>query len=656
MKRTLHFLFLLSLFLGFQTGAWASGVDDLTSISENYTFIGQTAVGETLVDKTLYDSGKILSLGGSGYAENKGMSTINGKEYFNCFQIKNNRQIAFKVTAPCKLTLYNSVNSSRDMQVGSTSAGTDYGTSKESPHTYTISKAGVVYISASGDLYLAGFSLDFTPSTEPEASLSATSGTINIAKSWEPAVGSTKVSLAGANLTDGTYQVTGTDDATTISPDEFTVSGGSVSQEFTITISDASAASSTFTFGSSDMGVDAPTYALSYSNTQPDKRELEQASISDSYTWDWANAGSETIELTDKTSPKNGEEFLMATLPEIPNSTTFNSQALLVSCQFPVRGANSYLQGSVVKFNTTVPGTVKVTFSNTGSRTDEEALRRYLYVNGENTGTYSLNTTMVEATGVEVAAGEVVITAKMDGNPTMVRIGKIEFVASDTPGDTYTVTFEAGENGTSDETSLTEESAGAGVTLPGVTANEGFTFLGWYDAATGGNMIGSAGETYNPTANITLYAQYNDETQPATVSVESTAVNAFLGETTTLTVTVDGTPTPEVKWYRASAVDAFEDAVQVGTGAEFTPTIDVIGTYYFYAVASNGVGDDATTEMITLTVTLKTDFTIELKEGTEDADKWTITSSPAKKGDKVTLKYSGTKKVKKVTAEKKTSK
>ena len=75
--------------------------------------------------------------------------------------------------------------------------------------------------------------------------------------------------------------------------------------------------------------------------------------------------------------------------------------------------------------------------------------------------------------------------------------------------ETFTVTFDAGSNGTCATTSLTETSVAAGVTLPDVIANAGFSFGGWYTAAAGGTKAGVAGETYNPSSNITLYAHYN---------------------------------------------------------------------------------------------------------------------------------------------------
>lgn len=73
---------------------------------------------------------------------------------------------------------------------------------------------------------------------------------------------------------------------------------------------------------------------------------------------------------------------------------------------------------------------------------------------------------------------------------------------------TYTVTFNAGSNGTCSTESLQQASAGASITLPNVTANTGYTFDGWYTAETGGTKIGDAGSTYTPTSNITLYAHY----------------------------------------------------------------------------------------------------------------------------------------------------
>lgn len=73
----------------------------------------------------------------------------------------------------------------------------------------------------------------------------------------------------------------------------------------------------------------------------------------------------------------------------------------------------------------------------------------------------------------------------------------------------YTVTFNAGSNGSCSATSLTEESAGAGVTLPSCTANTNYTFEGWSTSSTPTSAdAGAADATYKPSSNCTLYAYY----------------------------------------------------------------------------------------------------------------------------------------------------
>ena len=70
----------------------------------------------------------------------------------------------------------------------------------------------------------------------------------------------------------------------------------------------------------------------------------------------------------------------------------------------------------------------------------------------------------------------------------------------------YTVSFNAGEHGTYIGGDIAEASANAGITLPSLTTLEdGYTFNGWYDAATDGTLVGAAGDTYHPNDNITLY-------------------------------------------------------------------------------------------------------------------------------------------------------
>ncbi len=70
----------------------------------------------------------------------------------------------------------------------------------------------------------------------------------------------------------------------------------------------------------------------------------------------------------------------------------------------------------------------------------------------------------------------------------------------------YTVTYDVNGGGSCATASEKQASAGAAVTLPTPTW-DGYTFNGWYNAGT---KIGDAGDSYTPTANITLYAKWTD--------------------------------------------------------------------------------------------------------------------------------------------------
>lgn len=234
--------------------------------------------------------------------------------------------------------------------------------------------------------------------TTPVLTLSAASGSISL-NSYTP-TGTAKVTVTGANLENGTFNAPAAD-GVTVTPATVEIADGTLSQEFTITSSATTAASTVLNFAYT--GATTQTYTLSYTKTA--KRDVTQTDVTAATTWDWSKAGSNTIELDASTSPTNAEEFLMAALPEVNNDANFNSQALKVVCQFPTRGSNNYFQGNSIKFNTTVPGTIDVKFSNTGG----DRPYRYLRVNGIMTEFKSGNGTMVDATVIAVPAGEVVL-------------------------------------------------------------------------------------------------------------------------------------------------------------------------------------------------------------------------------------------------------
>ena len=177
----------------------------------------------------------------------------------------------------------------------------------------------------------------------------------------------------------------------------------------------------------------------------------------------------------------------------------------------------------------------------------------------------------------------------------------VEILTNSQASEAFTVSFDAGDYGTYTGGDITEESAGAGITLPALTSIEdGYAFQGWFTAATGGTLAGEANDAYVPTANTTLYAQYVAESAP-TIAVGQTSVSTYTDVAVTFTAEAEGAPEPTVTWYQNETAST-TGGTSVGTGLTYQPDVTTEGTYYYYAVASNGVEPDATSELITLEV------------------------------------------------------
>ncbi|MBQ3327149.1 MAG: InlB B-repeat-containing protein [Clostridia bacterium] len=83
----------------------------------------------------------------------------------------------------------------------------------------------------------------------------------------------------------------------------------------------------------------------------------------------------------------------------------------------------------------------------------------------------------------------------------------------------------ASQNGT---VTLFAKWANGNVTLPTPTRT-GYTFKGWYSASTGGTKIGNGGDTYSPTAPVTIFAQWTiiEYTLDLTASDNGLVVNVL---------------------------------------------------------------------------------------------------------------------------------
>lgn len=139
----------------------------------------------------------------------------------------------------------------------------------------------------------------------------------------------------------------------------------------------------------------------------------------------------------------------------------------------------------------------------------------------------------------------------------------------------YTVTFD-GNGGTPAKTS----DSGV-VTLPTATLDH-YELSGWYTAASGGTSVGTAGDTYTSTANITLYAHWKASTYSVVLIDRGYTVQ-------TQTVTIGDTCSPPSRTWEGYTLLGWS-ASSSATSAEysasgFTPASDLT----VYAVWSRTV-------------------------------------------------------------------
>lgn len=76
----------------------------------------------------------------------------------------------------------------------------------------------------------------------------------------------------------------------------------------------------------------------------------------------------------------------------------------------------------------------------------------------------------------------------------------------------WLITYTVGEHGTCAKAKETWK--GSALTLPVVTPESGWDFDGWFTAASAGTKVGDAGDSYTPTADVELFAQYTAQASP----------------------------------------------------------------------------------------------------------------------------------------------
>ena len=285
----------------------------------------------------------------------------------------------------------------------------------------TVEAGDMVYVWADSNVGIYGITFEEVATEAVDATFSLTNTNINTYQTSQIKVNS-KAGLDGLTMKSLTYDnsVISIDEAGKITP----VAAGTSSITFTTDAVDGK-----YKAGTASLSITVVAATLD-----------EQENVSATSTWDWSQFGVSEIKLNENTKPTKEEEFVLSNVITYgfcnAIGTGFgNAKALKVIMEYPVRGG-SYCQGPSIKFNTTVAGKLSVTYSNTGTRTDE-AQRRYLNVNGTNYGDGTMDTEQATTADIAVAAGEVTISGRMGTDtttPQFLRYYKIVFTKSDTDG------------------------------------------------------------------------------------------------------------------------------------------------------------------------------------------------------------------------------
>ena len=366
---------------------------------------------------------------GSGAYNNS--SSPNNVAFERRCNLRTNRTFAYRFTNCAGVSVYVKSQGNTDAaaaclavyEIGAgnelTSAGTASSITKAADiitvDGLSTSKTYVAYIygmnGSNGEFYEIGF-------LAPSEKLSSTPSSITLNATESGVAVNSSFTITGSKLTAGTYDLTIPSVAgLTVSPTSFTVAAdGTVSQVVNVSYSStenvaASTANITATVGAANLSV-----AVNYSATVA---VWTLQSISELTEWDFDTKVSGSKQYT---GDEVNVEHVYANISDLTFSSGFNQYALAFTGQYPFRGnSNRYAQAGTLRFNTTVPGTIVVKFSDTGSSASATAVKRYLVVNGvtteywasrQNNGTENPYAAQLNVTtgGIAVPAGDVTIT------------------------------------------------------------------------------------------------------------------------------------------------------------------------------------------------------------------------------------------------------
>ena len=255
--------------------------------------------------------------------------------------------------------------------------------------------------------------------TTPTITLDKTSAIIRATESGTAATAT--INVTAANLTaSGTLNATMSPsvDNLSVSPTSVSIAAdGSISStyltvSFTAT-SNVTSGSTTLTLSDGTTSVDVPIYYSAVITP------WTLQSISESTTWTFDDTN---IPSGDKNVSIN-TETVYANIDGMAFGSDFNATALAMNNgSWPYYSSGKFAQAKSFKFNTTVAGTVKVTYNKPGN----DAV--YISVNSADNGSASSTTT---TDAIAVSAGDVVIAGYTSAEHTdaaLLNVSKIEFV------------------------------------------------------------------------------------------------------------------------------------------------------------------------------------------------------------------------------------
>lgn len=150
--------------------------------------------------------------------------------------------------------------------------------------------------------------------------------------------------------------------------------------------------------------------------------------------------------------------------------------------------------------------------------------------------------------------------------------------------------------------------------LPNIPSKRGYTIKGWYTAASGGTKVGNAGDSFTPTANTTIYAQYVKITYKLTITKSNPGV--------TLTVHRDSSP------IGGGSIANLSNNATLYVDDQLTITYEIAAGYTQDVATINGADFtspktiSAVQGNVSVVVTVKLGGTVWIYDGSPDNDGW----------------------------------